>query len=112
MKPDTAVISLTAVPRTGGAQQTASLTSLDLTAANTYADIGAALQAALRSTSASSFDNITVTYDAANGRYVLEIPYGDGDFDAAATGINANFFRAEYRDLYCRHRGGIGVRGA
>jgi hypothetical protein len=92
MKPATAAISFTAIPRSGGAAQTANLASLDLSAANTYADIGAALQAAIRTTSGAVFNNITVTYDAARGIYILEIPYGDGDFNAAATGTNANFF--------------------
>ena len=64
---------------------------LDLVDEVTYADIAAALQAALRGATASAFDNSTVAVDS-NDIFSMTLAYSDGDFDAVATGADADFF--------------------
>ena len=64
------------------------LTGLDFSAVTDYDGVAAVLQTALRATSATSLDEVEVTYDSAASAFVVTLPL---DSSGAATSVSAAF---------------------
>lgn len=75
-----------AVTTRAGVDQTGTI-SVDFSSQTTYGDQAAALQTGLRaSATATALNNVEVAFDTAGNRFVVTIPYADGDFTGPIAG--------------------------